>query len=40
MNDALELELVDLGDAKEETKGRRQGPLTEDDQDLPRYVIE
>lgn len=40
MNEALELEVVDLGDATEETKGRRVGPLTEDDQELPRYVIQ
>lgn len=36
MNDALELELVDLGDAKEETKGQPDGPLPEDDQHKPR----
>ena len=36
MNEALELELVDLGDAKEETKGKIEGPLPEDDQQRPR----
>ena len=36
MNEALELELVDLGDAKEETKGQLEGPLPEDDPQRPR----
>lgn len=36
MNEALELELVDLGDAKDETKGQPEGPLPEDDHTKPR----
>lgn len=31
MNDQLELEIIDLGDAKEETKGAKSGPLFEND---------
>jgi len=31
MNDELELEIIDLGDAKEETKGGKTGPLAESD---------
>lgn len=36
MNEAPELEFVDLGDATEETKGKIEGPLPEDDQQRPR----
>lgn len=39
MNDAMDLELVELGDAKEETKGVAQGPKTEPNDDLPFRVI-
>ena len=35
MNEALKLELVDLGDAKEETKGQPEGPLPEEDLTKP-----
>lgn len=39
MNEAPELEIVELGDAKEETKGRISGPLPEDNPDLPRRLV-
>jgi hypothetical protein len=43
MNEALqpeELDIVDLGDAKELTKGLLQGPFVEDNPVAPRRVIE
>lgn len=39
MSEAPQLEIVDLGDAKEETKGRKEGPLAEDDVNYPRRNI-
>lgn len=39
MNEELQLEMVDLGDAKEETKGRKEGPETEANPALPYRVI-
>lgn len=36
MNETPELELVDLGDAMEETKAAFEGPLPEDDFPRPR----
>ncbi len=39
MNEAPQLEVVDLGDAKEETKGRKEGPLPEEDVNFPRRNI-
>ena len=39
MNEAPQLEFVDLGDAVEETKGRKEGPETESNQALPYRVI-
>lgn len=39
MNEAPQLEIVDLGDAKEETMGRPIGPLPEDNPDLPRKFV-
>jgi hypothetical protein len=35
MNEAPQLDIVDLGDAKEETKGLLTGPLFEDNPELP-----
>ena len=35
MNEAPQLEMVELGDAKEETKGEPEGPLPEDDPIFP-----
>ncbi|WP_422011206.1 rubrivinodin family lasso peptide [Roseateles sp.] len=40
MNEAPQLEIVDLGDAKEETKGLKEGPRAEDDVFLPRRLID
>lgn len=39
MNDELQLEVVDLGDAKEQTKGLEQGPEPEPNDVKPRREI-
>jgi hypothetical protein len=39
MNDELQLELVDLGDAKEQTKGLPNGPEREPNEVKPRREI-
>lgn len=39
MNEAPQLEIVDLGDAKEETMGRPIGPLPEENPELSRKVV-
>ena len=39
MNEALQLEIVDLGDAKEETKGQPEGPKSEANEVLPFRLI-
>ena len=39
MNEALQLEIVDLGDAKEETKGLPQGPKPEANEVAPYRLI-
>jgi len=38
MNEELELEIVELGDAKEETKGVKGGPDIEDNPVFPHYT--
>lgn len=40
MNDELQLELVELGDAKQETKGLPEGPLPEPNEVRPRKEID
>jgi hypothetical protein len=39
MNDELQLEVVDLGDAKQETKGVPDAPLAEPNEARPRKEI-
>lgn len=39
MNEAPQLEIVDLGDAKQETKGQPQGPLPEANEVFPYRLI-
>jgi len=39
MDQALQLDVVDLGDAKEETKGLPEGPKPEDNPVFPRKQI-
>ena len=39
MNEALQLDIVDLGDAKQETKGLPEGPKPEDHPVFPRKQI-
>ena len=39
MNEELQLEIVDLGDAKEQTKGQERGPLPEPNDVKPRREI-
>lgn len=40
MNDELQLEVVDLGDAKEETMGLPEGPQSEPNEVRPRKEID